>query len=208
MLRSVRSFSTKEGRQMASFVLTDLRGTLEGVLFSRAYEQYRERLVEGAIVVVDGKLDTADGRPRLMADAVFTLEEAAEKRSPALRASRPARANGGSSANSPGTDSGAADLAVGPPRRVTVLLTRTADREVDLQRLEKVYAALQSYQGNDEVEIHVQRNGASTRLPLPNRLTRYCDALQAALREMGDWLAVHVAEPQEGRLQTHEASTG
>jgi DNA polymerase III alpha subunit len=179
MIRSLRSFTTKDGRPMATMQITDLQSSLEVVIFSRSYEQVQDRLVEGAIVVVDGKLDAADGRVRMMADGVFSLDEAAGR--PVQSEDRPF---GRRKAASDASMQQQPEVPAGPPRRITIELFRGGNRAADVDRVTRAYEALQRYRGHDEAEMVVVDGGKRTRIPLPNATTGYCDKLATELNEV------------------------
>ncbi len=67
---------TKSGDMMAVFDLEDTTGSAECVVFPKLYRDIGEGLVEDLSVVVRGKVDTAEGAPRVMVDSVVRLEEA------------------------------------------------------------------------------------------------------------------------------------
>jgi len=181
LIRRTRSFSTKDGRPMASFQLTDMKATLEVVVFSRSFESIQPKLVDGAIVVVDGKLDASDGRVQLLASGVYSQVEAqdlpdrANGNGKRLSESRQTMtANGGSKALQPGT----------PPRRLVVEVERSADRAADIGRIERLYGLLQRFRGQDQVEVLVRRGARVDALPLPNGSVRYCPDLEKELRAL------------------------
>jgi DNA polymerase-3 subunit alpha len=197
LIRGTRSISTRDGRPMARFQITDLRTTLEAIAFSRTYERVQPRLVDGDIVVVDGRLDGSEGGLRLITDAVYSIEEAAEL-PPRTNGKRNGNGHGGSgngsSANAePASDGEAPSAASDPPgRRVSIEIRRGTNREADVSRVVDVYAALQKFPGSDEVEILVRHGSRVFSVPLPNRTVGYCDSLERQLRNLvGD--AVRIA---------------
>jgi DNA polymerase-3 subunit alpha len=200
MVRGTRSISTRDGRPMARFQLTDLRTTLECIAFSRNYDKIQEKLVDGEIVAVDGRLDGSDGGLRLIADAVWSVEEAAgrPRRPPnGKRNGNGHAANGNGSApekESVAEPSGApAGAAV---RRVSIEICRGDDRPADLDLVVEVYSALRRFPGTDEVEILVRHGPRMFSVPLPNRTTGYCDSLEQLLRGLvGDRVRVATLSP-------------
>jgi DNA polymerase-3 subunit alpha len=204
LIRGSRSLSTRDGRPMARFQLTDLRTALESIAFSRSYERIQSKLVDGAIVIVDGRLDGSDGQLRLIADAVYSLEEAAERpRRPAIGkkngngGTRNGNGNGSSPHSgqvSPASDGAAADA---PVRRVSIEIRRGADRDADMTRVVEVYSALQRFAGSDEVEILVRHGARLASIPLPNRTVGFCEALERQLRDLiGDGIRVASLNPR------------
>jgi DNA polymerase III alpha subunit len=180
---------------MARFQLTDLRTALECIAFSRSYEKIQPKLVDGSLVVADGRLDTSDGGLRLIADAMFSLEEAAD---------RPRRGGNGKRNVAAGvTDSNGHAGAIGttyssseagataPSRCVTIEVRRGRDRAADLDRVVRVYEALQRYPGTDEVEILVRHGTRALSIPLPSRTVGFCEALETTVRDIvGDGIRV------------------
>jgi DNA polymerase-3 subunit alpha len=64
-----------EGRKMAFFQLEDLTGTVECVLFTRAYAEYGPLLEPDRIVFVEGKVDRTRETPSVQVDRIFPVEE-------------------------------------------------------------------------------------------------------------------------------------
>jgi len=83
-------------------------------------------------------------------------------------------ATGGSKAPQPGR----------PPRRLVVEVERSGDRTADMCRIERLYALLQRFPGQDEVEVLVRRGARVDALPLPNGSVRYCPDLEKELRAL------------------------
>ncbi|MFO3796467.1 MAG: OB-fold nucleic acid binding domain-containing protein, partial [Anaerolineales bacterium] len=54
---SVRPYQTKAGKPMGFVTLEDLQGEIELILFPKTWERYRTLFQEGAILLVDGKVD-------------------------------------------------------------------------------------------------------------------------------------------------------
>jgi DNA polymerase III subunit alpha len=73
----VTSFVTKYTRRgdfMATFVLEDLAGVLEVMVFPRTMTDFGHLLEDGAIVVVKGRLDLRDDSPKLVAMEILRPE--------------------------------------------------------------------------------------------------------------------------------------
>jgi DNA polymerase-3 subunit alpha len=65
---------TRRGELMGSFVLEDLTGVLEVMVFPRTMTEYGHVLENDAIVVVKGRLDLRDDSPKLVAMEVMRPE--------------------------------------------------------------------------------------------------------------------------------------
>ena len=179
VIQNVRTFPTRDGKPMCSFTLSDLAGSVEAVVFNRNFERVQTLLTAGVVVVVDGKLDGANGSRRLLVDGIYTPDDATRRSPPGRRTQ--AGDNGGAS-RAPSRQSGARnDSIAGQTRRITIELVRTADRDSDLARVEAVYAALQRFNGKDEAELLVRDGERARSVPLPSRITGYCDVLASEL---------------------------
>jgi DNA polymerase-3 subunit alpha len=63
------------GQKMARFQLEDLEGSVNVTVFPRTYEEQRERIQDGAVVVCVGKTDESD-EPAMLLDEVLDIEQA------------------------------------------------------------------------------------------------------------------------------------
>ncbi len=64
------------GQKMARFRLEDLKGSINVTCFPRTYEENKERLEDGAVVVIRGKLEENADEAAMLLDKVLSLEEA------------------------------------------------------------------------------------------------------------------------------------
>lgn len=64
------------GQKMARFKLEDLDGAVGVTVFPRAYEQFKERLVDDTVVIVRGKVEERAEEAALTLDEVLSIEEA------------------------------------------------------------------------------------------------------------------------------------
>ncbi|MCG6923110.1 MAG: DNA polymerase III subunit alpha [Acidobacteria bacterium] len=88
IVTALRLIKTKRGDRMASFVLEDLEGSVECLVFPETYKKTAGRLADDQVVLVKGRAETPDeGRARLLASDVMPLEQAklAEARSVTIR---------------------------------------------------------------------------------------------------------------------------
>jgi DNA polymerase III subunit alpha len=192
MIKKLRAFNTKAGQPMASFTLTDLRATLDAIVFSRSYDDVQSRLTEGTIVVADGRVDASDGGVRLVVSGLYLLEEA-EASPPSIssrRSSRSSNGNGNGNGHGPDTESSPFDAShstpvpAGPSRQIRVVVARSGDRAADLDRIERVYAALRRYDGGDDVELLAGLGPRVDKIPLPHGSVRICSALVGELTSL------------------------
>ena len=83
MVTKIRYNITKNGRnagsKMAVFVLEDLQGQVEVVLFPDTLAEYGSLLVEDSVVFVKGKTDCRRERANILASELIPLEKAREK---------------------------------------------------------------------------------------------------------------------------------
>lgn len=196
MIQRSRSFPTKDGKMMASFQLAGLDTSVDVVVFSAKYDGLQARIGNSSIVAVDGRVDGQDGRLRLVADAILTVDEARAKAPPSGSNGKRNGKNGrnGNPALPGPTVSLTSDS---PPRHVRIEVTRTSDRAADLDRVVAVYAVIQRHPGQDEVELFVAAPGGKPRsVPLPDRRVQWSDRLEEELRTvLGDG-RVRVSSPE------------
>jgi len=77
LVTGLRLIKTKKGDRMASFVLEDLEGGVETLVFPEAYKKAAGRLADDQVVLVRGRAEVEeDGRARLLASDVLPLEQA------------------------------------------------------------------------------------------------------------------------------------
>jgi DNA polymerase-3 subunit alpha len=73
----LRLIKTKKGDRMASFLLEDLEGSVETLVFPETYRKAAGRLADDQVVLVKGRPEILDdGRVRLLASDVTPLEQA------------------------------------------------------------------------------------------------------------------------------------
>jgi DNA polymerase-3 subunit alpha len=89
MITRIRYNIIKNGRnpgaKMAVFVLEDLQGTVEVVLFPETLSQFASLVVEDTVVFVKGKTDFRRERPNIIASELIPLERAREKLAKGVR---------------------------------------------------------------------------------------------------------------------------
>jgi DNA polymerase-3 subunit alpha len=77
IIAALRLIKTKKGDRMASFVLEDLEGGAEALVFPDTYKKVAARLAEDQVVLVKGRAEVPEeGKPRLLVTDVLPLEQA------------------------------------------------------------------------------------------------------------------------------------
>jgi DNA polymerase-3 subunit alpha len=77
IVTALRLIKTKKGDRMASFVLEDLEGSVETLVFPEAYKKAGARLADDSVVLVKARAEIQDdGKARLLASDVLPLEQA------------------------------------------------------------------------------------------------------------------------------------
>jgi DNA polymerase-3 subunit alpha len=77
IIAALRLIKTKKGDRMASFILEDLEGGAEALVFPDTYKKVAGRLAEDQVVLVKGKAEVPEeGKPRLLVTDVLPLEQA------------------------------------------------------------------------------------------------------------------------------------
>ena len=77
IITGLRLIKTKKGDRMATFVLEDLEGGVEALVFPETYKKVAGRLADDQVVLVKGKAEVLDeGRARLLVADVLPLEQA------------------------------------------------------------------------------------------------------------------------------------
>ncbi|MHC5063158.1 MAG: DNA polymerase III subunit alpha [Planctomycetota bacterium] len=78
MISAVRPITVRKGRnagkKMARFQLEDLHGTVAATVFTRAYEEMREQVVDDAIVLIRGRRDSSGEETAMIVDEVKSGE--------------------------------------------------------------------------------------------------------------------------------------
>ena len=91
-MTEIRKVITKSRATMGVATLEDLQGTIEVIVFPKVYEQTEPTWAEDAILLVAGRVDHKGDETVLLADAVWTWEDAQQMGSAEF--TRDARANG------------------------------------------------------------------------------------------------------------------
>jgi DNA polymerase-3 subunit alpha len=77
IITGLRLIKTRKGDRMASFLLEDLEGSAEALVFPETYKKMAGRLADDELVLVKGKAEVLDeGRGRLLVSEVLPLDAA------------------------------------------------------------------------------------------------------------------------------------
>ncbi len=83
MITKIRQMVTRRGRnagaKMAVFVLEDLQGQVEVVMFPGVLKSFADLLTEDRVIFVKGKVDCKREKPNIFAEELIPLEEVTEK---------------------------------------------------------------------------------------------------------------------------------
>jgi DNA polymerase-3 subunit alpha len=81
-LDDVKQIITKKGDKMAFMHVSDLTGTVEIVVFPKAYESYKDLLIPETCIGIKGKMSMRNGEISIIADIVKSLELRKDKEIP------------------------------------------------------------------------------------------------------------------------------
>lgn len=77
IVAALRLIKTKKGDRMASFVLEDLEGGVEALVFPETYKKVAGRLADDLVVLVKGKAEVLEeGKARLIVSELLPLDQA------------------------------------------------------------------------------------------------------------------------------------
>ncbi len=77
-IASMRLIPTRKGDLMAAVELEDLSGTVEVIVFPRAYQAFRDLLKEDTVVLVRGKVDARDEQPKILCESIEVFDPGAD----------------------------------------------------------------------------------------------------------------------------------
>ncbi|HLN13126.1 MAG TPA: DNA polymerase III subunit alpha, partial [bacterium] len=195
LVGSVKRSITRAGSAMAFLTLEDLTGSVEVLVFPRAYEQHGLALKRDTVVLLRGRLDIEEQGVKLLCDEVIPLpatpEEAAHLEVPprAPRAARgPGRAgaSNGNGAGAARTTATATAVRPAPPEPAEaahagrrVLRVRVTTRE----EIEQLCEYLAAHPGERQVCAHVVTDDGEHVIPVQSRL-RDDEDLQQELEQL------------------------
>jgi DNA polymerase-3 subunit alpha len=85
IVTDLRKRKSKKGAWWGSFQLEDLEGQIEVLAFPKAFEQFQELLANDRAVLITGRVDSEEGRVRLTADEVVSLDDLREKKAESVQ---------------------------------------------------------------------------------------------------------------------------
>ena len=181
VVHGVRRIVTRNRSQMAVLTVEDLSGSIEVVVFPRLYDKTPELWREGAILVLEGKVDTRDERPQLVLDRAEEWVPPAQGTPPPAVAPPAATdsvarngADGGQRAHvtqsrsvPPASDS--PEPSASPPRLakriLRVVVPRGEDDASCLRLLEQLHGLVERHPGEDALQLVLcDRSGRAVEL--------------------------------------------
>jgi DNA polymerase-3 subunit alpha len=85
IVTDLRKRKSKKGAWWAGFQLEDLEGQIEVLTFPKAYEQFQALIENDRAVLVTGRVESEEGRVRLSADEVVSLDDLREKKAESVQ---------------------------------------------------------------------------------------------------------------------------
>lgn len=160
---SVRQAFTKDGRSFASAVLEDFGGSIEVTAWNQVYERTKELWHEGNILLVEGKVRTRGDAIQLVCSGATLYQ--------------PEKFN---------------DLEETPPEpeiprhrsRLQIKLSTSKDADNDVDRLNRIIAALSQHPGNYEVYLSIISDNKVTKMEIPHLTTEYGPELHKQLTDV------------------------
>jgi DNA polymerase-3 subunit alpha len=84
IITSLKPRKTRKGDWMAVFILEDLEGVVETLVFPESYKTLQELMADDLPVLVKGKVESDEGRCRVMVSQMIRLDDARQQRADAL----------------------------------------------------------------------------------------------------------------------------
>ena len=82
VINNIKRKTTKNGSPMAFITLEDLDGTVEIISFPKVYEKCKEIIKKDEIIIIEGYLDVAEGKIKVIAEKITFLEEYIKNKKP------------------------------------------------------------------------------------------------------------------------------
>ncbi len=194
---AIRVFTTRKGAEMASFTLQAPDGSIGVTIFPRAFQDYREHIVDGSVVIASGEIEADDRESRLLVgnggsirgfSVDYSVNGAAERQpdqdAPAGvvepevsgAAPQPPRETPDDSAPPAPPPPDAASVEDGQTNAsaavdvVIVTLTRTGDADRDTNLLKVLDRTSARFPGETELQLVIEGGGENARLRWPRRV--------------------------------------
>jgi DNA polymerase-3 subunit alpha len=172
---SARYLLTKDGRSFANTILEDVSGQIEVMVWPKVYAETDELWMEGNELVVQGKVRMRDDEVQVSCDKVDYYQVPSDD--------EPSPAQVERKATEPRPEP-VPDPQPVEKHRLVISIAQTEDADDDIERLNRIRTALQSYPGRDEVRLNISNGGpATTSLKLPMRI-EFCPELQRQLKQL------------------------
>lgn len=152
VIAASRTIATKKGDSMAFAQLEDLSGTMEMVLFPRLYEETKSLLEEGALVLLQARVDLRDEEAKLIVEAMelYKLSPNAVKRQSARR----------------------------KPKHMQIEISLDRQGKEALQFVERVLALLNENRGDVPYTLSLRDRRGRVEIAFPNAATLYSPRLE------------------------------
>ena len=85
-----RKFTKREGKRMVIFKLEDMGGTVEVIVFPGAFEREKNNIINGAEVIIEGRLDINGESPKIIASSLKPIADIAGSPQPEVQLSESA----------------------------------------------------------------------------------------------------------------------
>jgi len=80
IISGIRKKTTKNGNMMAYFILEDFEGTVDIIVFPKTFDDHKDIIIEENIIIVEGKLDIGEFSAKILAEAIFPVEDYKKKK--------------------------------------------------------------------------------------------------------------------------------
>ena len=166
IIAASRTIATKKGDSMAFAQLEDLSGTMEMVLFPRLYDEVKALLEEGALVLVQARVDQRDDEPKLIVESMepYKLSENAAKRQSARR----------------------------KPKHMQIEVSLDRQEKETLQFIERILALLNENRGDVPYTLALRDRRGRVEMAFPNEATLYSPRLEQQVVDLVGREHLHV----------------
>jgi DNA polymerase III subunit alpha len=151
LVATVKRSMTRSGSTMAFVTLEDLSGSVEVLVFPRAYEQHGLALKRDAVVLMRGRLDVDEQSVKLLCDEIIALPATPEEAAVAVST----RTRNGSGGNGRPPLSGAAAVSVAPSAGGETREPALRVRVSTIEEIDQLERYLREHPGPRRVCAHV-----------------------------------------------------